>query len=237
MALSSARRSPIGRRHPIAFTAALAALAAAVAVVAVAVVVSVGAAGRGATEPHRHPSGLWVVPGVEAGDGVPPKLDEQYSAYDLLGEAFPSDFGYVHAENGTLVVDAASDTGAGLAAAMSEGKPLPAVDPGIDPYHKMKDQLQVKSHKARGKPVVVRRVTQSRTDLERIQNGVIDLARDPALADADISETSVDRATGRVVVRLAKLTDAAAAAIVDAYGKDLVVVVEQDNPDIERGPA
>jgi hypothetical protein len=210
------------------------AVAATVLVALAGAALTVAAARGGDPEPHRHSSGLWVLADLE-GARVPPELSDQFGAYDLLSEAYPQELRYAHVEAGRLVVDAASDQGVELATAMSAGEALPAVDRGIDPYRKMKAMLAEKSGAVRGKPIVIRRVTQSRADVDRIQNGVIDFARDPALADAEIWETSADPATGRVVVRMTKLTDAAAAAIVDAYGTERVVVIEEGDP--HAGPA
>lgn len=84
---------------------------------------------------------------------------------------------------------------------------------------------------ARGKAISLRQVTRNRSATERIKHDVTDLAQQPALADADIWQAEVDRSTGRVIVRMSRLTNAAADAIVAAYGTEDVAVIEEPNPE------
>lgn len=106
-------------------------LAVALSVGISAVGLTTGAADGAPAQPHRHTSGLLVLPSFEHGV-IPPGLADEYDTYELLAEANPEDFGYVHEESGQLILDVASESGRGKAKALGSGRALP--DPAHDPF-------------------------------------------------------------------------------------------------------
>jgi len=203
-------------------TAVCAALVATTAVTAPAHAAEAGA--------NRHSSGLILLNAENVHSIIPEALRDAVGVYDLLAEANPDDFGYAYASGGSVVVDVTTDAGAARLDAMRQGKALDT--PAHDPMGKAAQAIADSQASVAGMPVVARRVSASRTVIERFKHELADVAyADPALAPAGIWQTEVQRDTGRVVVRLVKLTEAAAARIVELYGTEQVAVVEQANPD------
>lgn len=74
-------------------------------------------------------------------------------------------------------------------------------------------------------PVRIRTVTRSFAELERIKDGVIDIARLRLPGSEYIRSTWGDGQRNRVIIEVQRLTDEVAAAIVARYGTEAVAVL------------
>jgi hypothetical protein len=74
-------------------------------------------------------------------------------------------------------------------------------------------------------PVRIRTVTRSFAELERIKDGVIDIARMRLPGSEHIRSTWGDTERNRVIIGVQRLTDEVAAAIVARYGTEAVAVL------------
>jgi hypothetical protein len=183
--------------------------------------------------PHRHASGLLVVTEADLRKDIPPRLRDAYAAYDLLAQSHPRDFGYVHVDKrGRLVLGVATRRGQAVLTSYRAGA-VPARS-GSATTAAAKQQVALAAAKAAARgasAAVVTEPSDSRDAVEALKHQVTELADDPALADADLWQSQVDAATEHVLIKVARLTDAAAARIVAEFGTERVEVMEAPNPE------
>jgi hypothetical protein len=84
-----------------------------------------------------------------------------------------------------------------------------------------------------GVQIATRRVEYSRTSSMKLVDEVMDLGKE--FKSAGIFMGGVHERTGRIIVHMAKLSDDLAAAIVDRYGTEKVVVVLEPGVTVDFG--
>lgn len=178
---------------------------------------------------RQHKSGLIVLDADDLYQPIPVELRDAAGAYDLLADLNPNDFGYVHTSANTLIVDVVTTEGDQQIQAMMAGTASARL--GLNASSKVTAALATASERSKGVAVKTRKSTDSCARVEQLKHEITGVAyKDAAMAEAGIWQTSVDRTTGRVAIRMEKLTDAAASAIVARYGTERVEIVEQPDP-------
>jgi len=224
------RHTDAGRREIGKITKALAIVSFAVALTACAPPAGVPTSPAAAT---RHPSGLLVVSPDDneiQGQAVPDGLGDAYGAYNELSHIFPDDLGYANVINGEVVIDVATDEGMAIVESFKAGV---AMHPDYDTEGKMAGSLAEHQTKIVGVQIATRRVEYSRTSSMKLVDEVMDLGKE--FKSAGIFMGGVHERTGRIIVHMAKLSDDLAAAIVDRYGTEKVVVVLEPGVTVDFG--
>jgi len=171
---------------------------------------------------HRHRSGLLIVTDEEIRERNPDGLRDTLGAYDMLSHAYPDDLGYANVINGEVTIDVATDEGAAIVESFMAGEAV-RPDPKEDHGGKMAQSVAEQQKKIVNVQIARRRVEYTRTATDNLQEEIINLASE--FRSAGIHSDNVHRPTGQIVLRMEKLTDDLAAAIVDRYGTEKVVVV------------
>ena len=164
------------------------------------------------------------------GKAVPDGLGGAYGAYDMLSHAYPDALGYANVINGDVTIDVATDEGMAIVESFRAGE---AMHPDHDTEGKMAGSLAELRKKIGNVQVATRRVEYSRRSSEKLMDEVTELAEE--FKSALIFQSGVHQPTGRIVLHMETLTDAVAAAIVDRYGTEKVVVVLEPAPIMNGG--
>jgi hypothetical protein len=150
----------------------------------------------------RHPSGLALAPGRgPCHASIDDRLGLAYDRAYRFAVEHADDLGYPWDDRGnlTLVVSAVTPRG-----------------------HVLAEQW---SRLGWDVPVRIRTVTRSFAELERIKDGLIDIARTRLPGSEYIRSTWGDGQRNRVIVEVQRLTDEVAAAIVARYGTEAVAAL------------
>lgn len=139
-----------------------------------------------------------------------------------LTDLFPDDFGFAYSIGNEATLGIATDRGQQLYELWRSDSGLPA-DVRPDPEGKFIPSLNDQARQLGDRKVRLVRVARSRAAVEALQHS-IDF-HDPAFADARIGMTHIDRPTSLVIIHMEKLTDAAAARLVQLYGTDQVAIL------------
>src|SRR5262249_44076312 len=147
---------------------------------------------------------------------VPEPERDAVGVYDALVSASPADFGYVYADRGTVVVEVVGAKGSAMLADMRASTDPPANV--SQRYREIARAVKPMRSTIGGVPIRIRKVARSRAETDRLAGEILEQSgKDPVLASSRIWGTVVDRPTGRVVVFIPKVTDAAAARLVELY--------------------
>jgi hypothetical protein len=150
----------------------------------------------------RHPSGLALAPGPgPCHASVDDRLGLAYDRAYRFAVEHADDLGYPWDDRGNLTVVVSAVTPRG---------------------HVLADQW---CRRGWDVPVRIRTVTRSFAELERIKDGVIDIARMRLPGSEYIRSTWGDGQRNRVIIGVQRLTDEVAAAIVARYGTAHVAVL------------
>jgi hypothetical protein len=172
----------------------------------------------------HHPSGLAIAPLPDLCHRMP--IDSTLGlAFDRayhFAEAHPDDVGYPWDERaeGTLIVSAVTPRGQALLEEWS-ARPM-----GVAVRIRRVTRRRLTPPTERG-PEGIPPLRQDRSfgELERIKDELIDIARSGVPGAEYVGMTAGDWQRNRVLIGVARLTDALAAAIVARYGTEVVAVL------------